>query len=158
MRPIANWLVLAGVVCCNITIWNAHDSQSVVVAQQRTPVTVTRIYTGADNQTHAEQVDVKLAPVAGPFAQWQEYSQTEKVSSSRFARFAPGFVQDFHPATARRYVITLSGRGEVELRGGQKIPLEPGRVLRAEDVTGSGHITRTVGNTDWTALFVQIDE
>ncbi len=60
MRSIAGRLILAGVVGCVAVISNAHDSRSVVAAQQRTPVTLTRIFTGSDGQTHAEQVDVKL--------------------------------------------------------------------------------------------------
>jgi len=45
-------------------------------------------------------------------------------------------------------VITLSGRGEIEVAGGKKIVVGPGHVLIAEDVTGKGHITRVVGNED----------
>jgi hypothetical protein len=60
-------------------------------------------------------------------------------------------------AHARRYVITLSGRGEIELAGGQKIMLEPGHVLLAEDLTGKGHIARAL-TADWTAMFVQLDQ
>jgi quercetin dioxygenase-like cupin family protein len=158
VRSILSRLVLAGVVIYVAVIWSAHDHRNVVSAQQRSPVTVIRIYTGPDGQTHAEQVDVKLTPVAGKYAQWWEQSQTTKVTSSQFVRNAPGFVQDWHPAGARRYLITLSGRGEVELAGGEKILLEPGRVLQAEDVSGKGHITRTLGNEDWIAFFVQFDQ
>lgn len=158
MKSIASSLILAGVISCVAVIWNTHHSRSVVAAQQRSPVTVIRIYTGSDGQTHAEQVDVKLTPVAGTFAQWWEQSQTARVTSSQFVRLAPGFVQDWHLAGARRYLITLSGRGEVELAGGEKISLEPGRVLQAEDVTGKGHIARTLGKEDWIALFVQFDQ
>jgi hypothetical protein len=45
-------------------------------------------------------------------------------------------------------VITLSGRGEIELAGGKKIGLEPGHIELAEDLTGKGHITRVVGTED----------
>ncbi len=31
-------------------------------------------------------------------------------------------------------------------------------MLQAEDVTGKGHITRTLGNTDWIVLFAQFDQ
>jgi hypothetical protein len=130
-------------------------------AQQRTPVILTRLYTGSDGQTHAEEVNLKLTPAAGrfaQFAQWWEQSETAKVTSSRFVRWAPGFVQDWHPAAARRYVVSLSGQGEIELAGGQKITLQPGRILLAEDLTGKGHITRTLGQADWIVLFVQFDE
>jgi hypothetical protein len=155
MRLIANRLILAVIVSSSMMMWNAHNGQSVAAAQQRTPATLTRIYTGSDGQTHAQQVDLKLTP--NPLF-GREQSETVKATSSYVVRFPPGFLQDWHPAAGRRYVITLTGRGEVELAGGQKIPLDPGRILQAEDVTGKGHITRTLGKEDWTALFVQFDQ
>ena len=155
MRPIPHRLVRSVLVGSMIMMWTAGDDRIVALSQQRTPVTLTRIYTGPDGQTHAEQIDVALAP---NLLYGREQSETVKAASSYFVRSPSGLVQDWHPANARRYVITLSGRGEVELGGGQRIPLEPGRVLLAEDLTGKGHITRNVGNADWTALFVQLDQ
>jgi hypothetical protein len=54
----------------------------------------------------------------------------------------------------RQYVVTLTGRGEVEIVGGQKIPLNPGRVILLENVTGRGHITRSMGSEDLTFFIV----
>ena len=157
MRLFSGWRPVSVLVLYSVLMLGPHTAS----AQQRTPITLTRIYTGSDGQTHAETVEMKLTPATGRYAQfakWWEQSETVKVTSSRFIRWAPGFVQDWHPAAARRYVISLSGQGEVELAGGQKIALQPGRILLAEDLTGKGHITRTVGNADWIVLFVQFDE
>jgi hypothetical protein len=55
-------------------------------------------------------------------------------------------------------VVTLSGRAEIEVAGGQKIPLEPGHTLQIEDVTGKGHTLRILGKSDRVALFVQFDQ
>lgn len=157
MRSFWSWPRFPVLVVCFVLMSNADGAS----AQKRTPVTVTRIFTGSDSQTHAETLEMKLTPVAGRFAQfapWWEQSERTKVTSSQLVRWAPGYRQDWHPAAARRYVVSLSGRGEVELAGGQKIPLQPGRILLAEDLTGKGHITRTIGNVDWIVLFVQFDE
>jgi hypothetical protein len=66
-------------------------------------------------------------------------------------------LEDWHCAHARRYVITLTGRGEAEIGGGQKVPMEPGSVVLFEDMTGKGHISRAL-TADWTAVFVQLDQ
>jgi len=153
MRSIVRRILPAVVGACLIMMSNTYSGQGEAAAQQRTPVTVTRIYAGSDGQTHAEQVDVKVTPGGG-----KEQSERVKVTSSYFLRFPPGFVQDWHPVTTRRYLITLSGQGEIELAGGRKIPLGPGQILQAEDLSGKGHITRTVGKKDWTALEVQFDQ
>ena len=92
---------------------------------------------------------------AVPRLEHYERSETAKVSGSVFQRWSPGYENDWHPASHRQYLIVLSGRGEIEISNGQKIPLEPGRILLAEDVTGKGHITRTVGREDCITLLVQ---
>jgi quercetin dioxygenase-like cupin family protein len=77
-----------------------------------------------------------------------EVSEMLKVSGAEIHRAPPGKVSTWHTAPRRQYVITISGRGEIELAGGKKIELGPGHIELAEDVTGKGHITRVVGNED----------
>lgn len=121
-------------------------------AQERgNPITITRIFTGRDNQTHSEQVQVKFVPAPDGTEQ-----SDFKVTNLRFFRWPPGHVNDWHPAPQKQYVITLSGRGEVEIAGGQKVIMEPGRIILAEDLTGKGHITRTVGNSVWVRVTIPL--
>ena len=154
MRLTMRRPVLAAIAGCLLVLW--IGDKDVVAAQPRTPIAVTRIYTGADGQTHAGEIDIKLLPFAGKLEQWLAFSETTKVNGSQFMRWSPGYVNDWHPARQRQYLITLSGRGEIELVGGQKIRLEPGRIILAEDVTGKGHITRTLGTEDCILLLVHL--
>jgi hypothetical protein len=105
---------------------------------------VTRIFTGADGQTHAEDTTLKLRP-GGAFT---EVSEMAKASGVQFRRQEPHYFEDWHTAPRKQYVVTLSGRGEIELADGKKIQLGPGRILLAEDLTGKGHISRGVGSEE----------
>jgi hypothetical protein len=96
---------------------------------------------------------VKFTSGAGA-ATISEQSEPVRVSSSYIVRSAPGVVEGWHNADARRYVIPISGRAEVEVAGGQKFEVGPGRIYIAEDLTGKGHTFRVVGDQDWVALFV----
>ena len=125
-----------------------------LVAQQHQPITVTRLYTASDGQTHADNVEVKMAPT--PIYAEAEASEAVKVSEAQFFRLPKGKVQDWHNPAHRQYVVTLSGRGEVEIAGGQKILLSPGRVVLLENVTGKGHITRSIGSEDLTFFIVPL--
>lgn len=131
-------------------LWSAHH----VAAQLHKPVRLTRIYSGSDGQSHAEEVDVALLPRAGRAG----YAQSEAVraASLQVVRAAPGYVADWHAAPERQYLITISGHGEIEVTGGRKIPMEPGRILLVEDVTGKGHLTRTVGTEDRVSVIVPV--
>jgi hypothetical protein len=141
------WLVGAVLAAGTAAVWSTHAA-----AQRHTPITVTRLYTGSDGLTHAEEMDVRLTPwgTLGGI----ERSDAIAVSGLQFERSAPTRANDWHTASRRQYVITLRGKGEIELTGGRKILLEPGRILLAEDTTGKGHLTRTVGGEDWIAVVV----
>ncbi len=154
MRPMMKRLVFVMLVGCALVVWSARASHDVVVADGRTPVVVTRIFTGPDGQTHAEEIPLKLTGNGSS----GELSEMVKVTGLQFRRQAPNYFQDWHPAPRRQYVITLSGRGEVELTGGKRISLGPGHILLAEDVTGKGHISRGVGTEDRVSLFLPLAE
>jgi len=116
-------------------------------AQAHKSMFMTRLYTGPDNQTHAEEVEVKFTGgnPGGAF-------QLMQVTGAELHRGAAGTVSDWHRGPRRQYVITLSGRGEVEVAGGKKISLEPGHIDLVEDTTGKGHITRSTGTEDRVTL------
>jgi len=103
------------------------------LAAQRQATTVTRLYTGADGQSHAEEKEVAWRP-AKLRAELNE-SESVRVTGAQFLRWPRGFVWAGHAASKRQYVIIVSGRGEVDVVGGTKVLLAPGRVLLAEDVT-----------------------
>jgi hypothetical protein len=148
-------LIFGVLLACALVGWSARTDHDVVVAADgRTPVVVTRIFTGPDGQTHAEEIPVKLTGTGGS----GELSEMVHVTGLQFRRQAPNYFQDWHPAPRRQYVITVSGRGEIELVGGRKISLGPGHILLAEDVTGKGHISRGVGSEDRVSLFLPLAE
>lgn len=119
----------------------------VVLAQGHKPLMMTRLYTGSDGQTHAEEVELKFTP-GNP----AEVSKMMPTSGPELHRTAGGSVDDWHRAPRRQYVITLSGRGELEVAGGKKIAVGPGNIDLVEDTTGKGHITKVVGAEDRVTL------
>ena len=131
--------------------WGAH----VLAGQRRTPVSVIRLFTGSDGETHAEQITDTIL-TSDPARGGLEVSEPIKVTSLQFARTSPGWVRDWHAGERHQYIITLSGKGEIEVSRGRKIALDPGTVILEEDSTGKGHISRTTGTEDRIALNVQL--
>src|SRR5579864_5076753 len=125
-----------------------------VNGSQLSSVTITRLYTGSDSQTHAENVHIGLTP--SPLYSEAAASEPVKVSEAQFFRLPAGKVQDWHNPAHRQYVVTLTGRGEVEIAGRQRIPLRPGRVVLLENLSGKGHITRSFGSEDLTFFVVPL--
>ena len=110
---------------------------------------ITRFFTGQDGLTHAEEIEVKFAPGGGAYKLLAN-------SGAQLRRTPPGRELDYHTASRRQYVITLSGHAELVLSGGQTIQVGPGSIELAEDLTGKGHITRTVGTEDRVVILIPV--
>jgi hypothetical protein len=119
------------------------------VAQNGRPVMITRFFTGPDGLTHAEEIEVKFAPGGGAYNLLAN-------SGAQLRRSPPGRENDYHTASRRQYVVTLSGHAELVLSGGQTIQVGPGSIELAEDLTGKGHITRTVGTEDRVVILIPV--
>jgi len=136
MRSIPRLLAVVALVGAFVLMWRARTDQDVVVAQTRKPIIVTRIYTGPDGQSHAEEIEMKTT--AGGL------SEMMKVTGVQFSSRPPSTSGDWHTGPRRQYVITLSGRAELEVAGDQKVAVGPGHINLIEDTTGKGHITRNL--------------
>jgi len=113
--------------------WFAHAG--VADAQTRKPIMMTRIFTGPDGLSHAEQVEMKLTPNG---------TSTMKASSIEFSSRPAAPVGDWHTGPRRQFVITLSGHAELEVANGQKVQIGPGNINLIEDTTGKGHTTHNI--------------
>ena len=147
------WFIAAGLTGVFVLISAAQTERPATGAKKHQSVFVTRLYTGPDGQTHAEEIEAKFAPGAT-----NDVSKLMGISGAELHRAAPGSVNDWHTAPRRQYVITLSGHGEIELMGGKKIAMGPGHIELAEDLTGKGHITRVVGTEDRVTLQLPLSD
>jgi hypothetical protein len=125
-----------------------------VQAPGRTPVKVTRIYTGPDGKTKVEESELPLKSRDSG----SDVSGSMAVTSLQFRRTTPAYSLDWHPAPRRQLVVTLAGESEIELEGGRTLRFGPGHILLAEDTTGQGHKSRAVPGTDRIALDIVLAE
>ena len=98
-------------------------------------VRIVRLYSGEDGESHFE--DLELALEDGP-------STAFPVATLDFREAPAEHEPGRHNASRRQFVITLSGALEVEIGDGSRRRLGPGEVLLAEDLSGRGHVSRTV--------------
>jgi hypothetical protein len=100
-------------------------------------MSIFRLYTGADGQSHLEELDLMSHP---------ELTNLQSTQGIVFRTSQPGHFSDWHNAPRRQFVITLEGEVEIGLGDGTVHRFGPGHVTLAEDLTGRGHTTRVVGN------------
>jgi quercetin dioxygenase-like cupin family protein len=150
-RRQTRWPGLGGGILL-ITAWITAGGQNSTPASPKLPVMATRLFTGADGQSHIDQVPVAM--MADPKEPAVESSDPLKMSDAFVVRAAPGMFENWHNADKKRYIVVISGEAEVTTTGGEKASIVPGRLYIAEDLTGKGHTFRVVGNQEWVALFV----
>jgi hypothetical protein len=149
MRSTRNQAALVFCVGALLLAWRAGSDRDVVVAQTSTPIKMTRIYTGNDGLSHAEEISMKLSGGG--------VSDMIKASGAQFSRRPPGPASDWHVGPRRQFVITLSGRAELEVAGGKKVAVAPGHITLIEDTTGKGHITQNLGPDDRIVVTIPLD-
>ena len=125
-----------GLVAAFFLGWTVRD-RDVASAQERKPIMMTRIYTGTDGLSHSERVEMKLTPNG---------TSAMKATCVEFSSRPAAPAGDWHTGPRRQFVITLSGRAELEVANGQKVPIEPGNINLIEDTTGKGHITHNIAD------------
>ena len=145
---IVTMLSLAG-------IWGGVVSGTEAIAADTADrtMTIVRLYTGADNQSHFEDVRITLKS-GGKIGFMSELMQATGIV---FRETSGDYNYDFHTAPRRQYVVNLEGEVEIEVGDGTKRILRSGDVLLAEDTTGQGHISRAVAGKPRKSLFITLD-
>jgi hypothetical protein len=151
MKSKSAWFIATALLGTSVAMQPAQSAED--ATQKHKPLMITRLFTGPDGQTHAEEIEAKFAPGGG-----NDVYKLMANSGAEIHRAPPGRVADWHTAPRRQYVITLSGHAELEVAGGKKISLGPGSIDLVEDTTGKGHITRTVGTEDRVTIQIPVSD
>jgi hypothetical protein len=116
-------------------------------------VKVTRVYTGLDERTHFDEIDIPLFD-AGDIGRLSEIVPATGII---FRENAADYDYDWHPAPCRQYVVLLEGAIESEVGDGETRRFQGGDVLLLEDTSGRGHRTRTVDDRPRRSLFLRLE-
>jgi len=114
---------------------------------------IVRLYTGADNKSHFEDLQIPLKD-GGKVG---FVSDLSKATGVVFRETTGDYNYDFHTAPRRQYVVNLEGGVEIEVGDGARRILGTGDILLAEDTTGQGHISRAVAGKPRKSLFITLD-
>ena len=101
-----------------------------------------RLYSSDDGKSHMEV----------------DYSPPELMDASSivFRKHEPGNFIDWHTAPRRQFIITLEGQVEIGLGDGTLFNLGVGDIMLAEDLSGQGHTTRVIGDSERISIAIPI--
>ena len=112
-------------------------------------MSISRLYTGDDGQSHLEELDLASHP---------ELGQLQAAKGVSFRSTPAGTFSDWHNGPRRQFVITISGEVEIGLGDGSVHRFGPGHVNLVEDLTGKGHTTRSVGNDPRVSATIPLED
>jgi quercetin dioxygenase-like cupin family protein len=115
-------------------------------------MSIVRIYTGTDNASHFEDIELRLE------ARGDQSESAELLPGTGILvrRFEPRRENPWHHAPGRYAVITLGGAVDIQIGGGTVRRIGRGDILIAEDLAGQGHSTREVGPEPRVSVFVPL--
>ena len=113
---------------------------------------IIRLYAGADNQSHFEELEPRFEPRGDQ----SDVAELLPGSGILVRRFEVGRTNPWHHAPGRYAVFTLSGAVDISVGDGTVRRVGPGDILIAEDLTGQGHETREVGGEARVSVFVPL--
>jgi len=107
---------------------------------------ITRFYATDSGESRFAEIDIPLE-----HTRQDAEGNTLRLSNSYlsptvcFVELPDGLVQSWHNAPTRQIVVVLSGEMEVGTTDGQTRRWRAGDAFLADDLTGKGHTTKTVG-------------
>jgi hypothetical protein len=117
----------------------------------------TRLYADENGLSHFGDGDIALNEIAyAPPAPAFFLSDAEEARAVAVTEIPTGWVGDWHPSPKLQWWFQLAGEVEVEVSNGEKRRFVAGSIVRVEDTTGRGHITRVVSAEPVRAVYVQL--
>ena len=114
---------------------------------------ITRLYTGDDNHTHFEEVDIPLNDLGDIGTLSERYSATGII----FRTNRPDYDYDWHNAPQRQYVIMLEGEVTIQVSDGEQRTFQTGDIFLLEDTTGPGHKSWHPHHKPRRTIFITLD-
>ena len=111
------------------------------------------LYTDTDGQSHFRDIEVE----------WVESHDFSKLSARLpatgiiFRETSGDYDLDWHPAPRRQYIINLDAGAQLTASDGEARVIGAGEVILVEDVTGKGHLSKSVGGKLRHSIFIPID-
>ena len=95
--------------------------------------------------------------------EWVEEKNFSKLSARLpatgiiFRETSGDYDLDWHPAPRRQYIVNLDAGVQITASDGESRIIGPGEVVLVEDVSGKGHLSKSVGGKMRRSIFVPID-
>ena len=110
------------------------------------------LYEDENGESHFRDIEVEWEETRG----FSSYSARIPVSGLIFRETQADYDMDWHPAPRRQYIINLDGGVQLTASDGESRVIGAGEVILVEDVSGKGHLSKSVESKIRHSIFVPI--
>jgi hypothetical protein len=111
------------------------------------------LYVDEKGETHFRDIEVEWVE-EGPAG---KLSKRQAATGIIFREVQPSYDLDWHPAPRRQYIINLDGGVQITASDGNARVIGAGEIVLVEDITGKGHLSKSVGGQMRRSIFVPIE-
>jgi len=115
-----------------------------------------RVYADEKGESHFSEMEIVMSDSHLVPGHTIQRSSPAAAAHIQFLTFPADLTNDWHPAPARQFVISLDRTFEIETSDGERRQVGPSSVIFVEDTWGKGHKTRSVGDHAGTLIFVRL--
>ena len=115
-----------------------------------------RVYADENGESHFSEMEIAMSESQIIPGHTIQMSTPAAVATIQFLTLPAGISNDWHPAPARQFVISLDRTFEIETSDGERRQVQPSSVIFVEDTWGKGHKTRSLGDHAGTVIFVRL--
>ncbi|MDE0719257.1 MAG: hypothetical protein OSB75_01700 [Dehalococcoidia bacterium] len=116
------------------------------------------VFTGPEGKSVIEEREFVMTEFTDTEGAYGLASPVEQTPGISFRMVKAGYFLNFHTAPRRQYSISLTGSVELGLPDGTLKQYGPGTVLLAEDMEGTGHSTRVIGDEDRFTIIIPLSD
>jgi hypothetical protein len=116
-------------------------------------VRIHNLYVDAKGETHFRDIEIEWVEQK----EFSKYSKRLPATGIIFRETSGDYDLDWHQAPRRQYIINLDGGVEITASDGESRVIKAGEVILVEDITGKGHLSKSVGGKMRRSIFVPIE-
>jgi len=111
------------------------------------------LYTDEAGESHFRDIEVEWEGEN----EFSKYSARLPATGIIFRQTRGDYDLDWHPAPRRQYIINLDAGAQLTASDGETRVIQAGEVILVEDISGKGHLSKSVEGKLRHSIFVPID-
>jgi hypothetical protein len=106
-----------------------------------------------NGESHFRDIEIEWAEQRN----FSKYSARLPANGIIFRETAGDYDLDWHPAPRRQYIINLDAAVQITASDGEARVINAGEVVLVEDISGKGHLSKSVGGKMRRSIFVPVE-